>query len=225
MGGNGYLVRTGKYICGKCYDGKCPYRDGKALCPKMATSVICETKLLDENSRVKIVATNGVNRYYHVRKSNTVIFNVENMYCILIDYKVKSAVGGNKKICLPIALSACRYTMQNCHGRDWCRNGKCTIGEVIHRLVNGNLMIDLAKQNGYQEDHRTETFNEKICNTQYGPNPVEASHQVRVEIKTQKELNEFLDDLIAAEKAKNGVYYDKIKKARVKRNRQFVHFK
>ena len=213
-----------KYVCSKCNSQSCVYRNGKALCPKEATSVLCRIELLNNNDRLACVATNGCNAYYHVVQTNTVIFNVENMYCIILDYEVESALD-NKKLCLPRTLSTCRFRMQNMHGRDWCKKGNVTIGEIIHRLVYGDQMIEMLKQSGDQEDHQAETYNEKICNTQYCDNPVEASHRVCVEIKNQDELNQFLDDLIDADENDEGIYYNKGQKQRTKKGRKFVYFK
>jgi hypothetical protein len=165
---------------------------------------------------------NGKNKYYRVNNSNTVIMNVEHMYCELIDNMV-TMYNQQTPSSLPQALKMFKYTMQRIRNRDWCQGGANKyLGEDIQRMVHGNKKVDLAKRQGLKRDHMAETYNEKVDNVEYNNNPVEKNHHVRVEIRSMKELDEFLDDIVAADKAKDGVYYERANKKKNTHGRNFV---
>jgi hypothetical protein len=147
---------------------------------------------------------------------------VENMYCVLIDNDV-TMYNQSTPSSLPQALSMFKYSMQRQGNRDWPRGGASGyLGEDIHRLAHGDNAVDLAKAHGLQRDHQAETYNEKLCNTDYNHNPVEKNHHVRVEIRDAKQLDEFLDDIVKADNNSDGVYYDKHQKRKDNHGRKFV---
>jgi len=67
----------------KNYDNKL-----KKLDVDVATSIICNRVLLDENVRTTLITNNRDNRYYLVQDTNTVIMHIEEDFCVLIDNKV-----------------------------------------------------------------------------------------------------------------------------------------
>ena len=166
----------------------------KILNKGVATSIICSETLLNNNIDLDFVADNRENKYYNVIGTNVVIAHIEDDFCILVDYMVRTYNSSNT-VSLPNMLSAAHYGVyqseSNKANRDWVKNtvtGKL-IGYDIKEIIHGNGV----KVAGSSLDHLVETLNELEKNKQFSTmNWNSGSHRFRLEIKSQDDLNDLI---------------------------------
>lgn len=181
---------------------QCAYKcqanhNGKLLRKCTATSILCETTVLEECNRVRLVAENEDNKYFHIIGSNSVIMHVEDSFCILLDYKVQTFNSSGEMWDLTMMLSARHYCVYQINNRDWIMNSNSrAIGHDIQDLVHGNG-AKMAREKGMTLDHGAETYNEKLVNCKYkNMNVNEGSHRRRENIQSQEELEGVVDRVI-----------------------------
>lgn len=188
--------------CSNCPHNCKPNQNNKTLRICISTSIICSVNLLDGNSRLSLVAEKGNNRYYHIEGSNSAVMHVEQDFCILLDYMVKTYKSGDTEFSLPCMLSARHYGVyQNDQARDWVKgtSGSRPIGHDIQDLVYGDG-AELARKQGYTLDHGAETHNEKTVNCHYKTreeNRNDGSHRIRRVLDTPAKLDAYIDAVIA----------------------------
>lgn len=207
------MVLKEKYKCLEC-NRECEYRFAKELCPKDATSIICSESLLSESTRLTQIYPNAQNKYFLIIGTNTVIMMVESEFCILIDYQQYIDRIGTIGV-IPYELINTKYTMQRINNRDWTiKSGKGTrIAYDVQEIIHSKQKVGIWKDHKYSVDHSCETYDERAAHTYLTHhNPTDKSHRVRVELNSQNDLNDFIDDIFTAEKQNDGVYYDLISK-------------
>lgn len=166
----------------------------KVLNRDVATSIVCPTVLMHNNIDLDLVAENRENKYYNVIGTNVVIAHIEDDFCILVDYMVRTYNSSNP-VSLPNMLSASHYgvyqTENNLANRDWIKNTVTGrhIGYDIKEIIHGNGV----KVAGSSLDHLVETLNELEKNKQFSTtNWNSGSHRFRLEIKSQDDLNDLI---------------------------------
>lgn len=205
------------------YDSPCI--DKKILCPLEVSSILCDDELLSKNTRLKRICCDAPNKYFFIKRTNTVIMVVENKHCILIDYE--QYIFEERKIgILACKLSKNKYYIQRKDGRDWTDSSSSNYPNIaydIREIIHGYNLVSEYKSKGYTVDHGYETYNEKVIHTYFKSiNPNEGSHRVAVVIANESDLNDFIDDIIKADQQCSGVYFDKNSKEIINRGRRFV---
>lgn len=176
---------------------------GKVLDKNIATSIMVEDSLLQNNPNLKMVAACRDNKYYQVTGTETVIMHVEEGFCILCDNKING-------INLPLAMQQEHYAVYQSNGRDWVKNSATSrlVGYDIKEFVHGYG----ARPAGMTLDHEAETFDERERNKKFSSNNVnEGSHRVRVMIYDMNGLDDLIDK-IKARGANSGALFLKKKK-------------
>ena len=157
---------------------------GKVLNKNVATSILCDVEILRKNPQLELVAECRDNKYYLVKETNTVLFHVEEGFCILTDYKI-----GEKN--LAELMQQEHYGVYQCNGRDWVKNTATSrlIGYDIKEFVTGQS----GRPKGMTLDHQAETFNEMEKNKNFSANNVNGgSHRVKVLIISPAGLEELI---------------------------------
>ena len=160
---------------------------GKVLEKKIATSIMADNSLLENNNLLERIASCRDNVYYHVKGTNAVIMHVEEGFNILCDYTVNGK-------CLPEIMKEEHYAVYQLNGRDWIKNSATGryIGYDIKEIVTGQS----GRPKGTTLDHEAETFDEREKNKMFKTNNFNnGSHRVRVEIRSQEELNDLINKI------------------------------
>ena len=209
---------------------KCtPNQNNKLLRKCESTSILCDRKLLDENNRLTVVAENRDNVYYKVLETNSVIMHVEDGFCILTEDRVQ-VYDKDNQCSLPVMLSAFHYGVYQIQRmnkkRDWVkRDDKNTIGNDTRTIIHGETAVTMARAQGMTLDHGAETWNEQSKHGSFKVDNRGKSHRVCVDIRTQEDLNAFLDDIITYGGTNDGIYFDTETGKRTDRGRKFVKFR
>lgn len=209
---------------GKCiYSSQCQNCDGnKKICRCSVDCIVCGKELLENSEELEVVAGNGLNTYFKIKNSNTVIVNVEDDYCVLCDYCYEK-----NQINLCDKLERFRFTMQVTKGntkneRAYVKCGTQYFHEYIHRIAYGDDFVDECKSRGLSLDHLAETYDHRLSHTVYNENMRRKSHRVQLNIRTSKELAVLISDIRNTEAQKTGLYFDIAKEKVNGRNRGFV---
>lgn len=170
----------------------------KELDKDIATSILCNVAILEANKKLKLVAECRDNKYYLVDKTNTVLMQVEDEFCILCDYIVDEKN-------LPIVMKNAHYAVYQSNGRDWIKNSATgqLIGYDIKEFVTGQS----GRPQGMTLDHVAETFNEMEKNKQFKTDNInEGSHRIQVKISTEDDLNVLIDKIIQNDGKPGGIF-------------------
>lgn len=225
------IIRDERYECKDCINkNQCIYNRGKDLCPLEATCLVIPRVLLDNCNRLEVAAENSKNKYYHIVGSNCVIASIEDVFCVLVDYKIET-YEDEKEHNLSKILSAINFRMIK-NGKRYevvcsniSRSKNISLGKVIKTLEYGEKIITMACDLGFWLDHKVELFDERCNNKEYNGNRSEKNHYVYVNIKNAVQLERFIEDVIDSEIKENGVYMDKESKQKDSRDRDFVKIK
>lgn len=161
----------------------------KILDKEVATSIMIDETLLQNNSNLQLVAECRDNKYYRIIGTETVIMHVEQGFCILCD----NVVNG---INVPAKMRQEHYAVYQKTGRDWVKNSATgrLIGYDIKEFVHGYGV----RPAGQTLDHAAETFDERERNKNFSPNNINrGSHRVQVNVYDMNDLNGLIQKIRA----------------------------